>query len=66
MCNPDHSLTDVVAGRDPLDSTSVADPYTPFELPDDISLSGVHVGIPKVSSTVIIATPQFSNVIVIN
>ena len=46
--NSDHSLTDVVAGRDTLDSTSVDDPYTSFELPDDISLSGVHVGIPKV------------------
>ena len=44
---------DVVAGRDPLDSTTVDDPYLPFDLPDDISLGNMHIGIPKVGDIAI-------------
>lgn len=38
----------VLAGHDPLDSTTVRDKFVPFDLPGDININGVSVGIPKV------------------
>ncbi|XP_041462210.1 glutamyl-tRNA(Gln) amidotransferase subunit A, mitochondrial-like [Lytechinus variegatus] len=36
-----------MAGHDPMDSTTVTDPFTPFTLPDEIDVKGLHIGIPK-------------------
>lgn len=38
----------VLAGHDQMDSTTVPDEFVPFDLPDNVSLRGVSVGIPKV------------------
>ena len=40
--------TGAIAGHDPLDSTTVTDTFEPFELDEEISLDGLHIGIPKV------------------
>ncbi|XP_059839000.1 glutamyl-tRNA(Gln) amidotransferase subunit A, mitochondrial isoform X3 [Hypanus sabinus] len=37
----------VLAGHDPKDSTTVQDPFKPFELPDEIDVRNLCVGIPK-------------------
>ena len=42
------SVSDVVGGHDPLDSTTVTDSFDPFTLPDDISVKDLTIGIPKV------------------
>ncbi|XP_033635500.1 glutamyl-tRNA(Gln) amidotransferase subunit A, mitochondrial-like [Asterias rubens] len=36
-----------IAGHDPLDSTTVTNTFEPFELDEEISLDGLHIGIPK-------------------
>ncbi|XP_030851227.1 glutamyl-tRNA(Gln) amidotransferase subunit A, mitochondrial [Strongylocentrotus purpuratus] len=36
-----------MAGHDPMDSTTVTDPFTPFTLPDEIDVKGLHIGIPQ-------------------
>ena len=38
-----------IGGHDPLDSTTVTDPFEAFTLPDEISVKDLHIGIPKVS-----------------
>lgn len=40
-------ILNVIAGPDPLDSTTLKNPHVPFELPSSIDLSGLRVGIPK-------------------
>lgn len=40
-------LFDAMIGRDPLDSTSVNEPIGSLSLPDNISVSGLRIGIPK-------------------
>lgn len=42
-------ITDIMAGHDPLDSTTVPEKYPPVSLPDEVSLKGLHIGIPKVT-----------------
>ncbi|XP_072911951.1 glutamyl-tRNA(Gln) amidotransferase subunit A, mitochondrial [Hemitrygon akajei] len=37
----------VLAGHDPKDCTTVQDPFKPFELPDEIDVRNLCVGIPK-------------------
>ncbi|XP_072264815.1 glutamyl-tRNA(Gln) amidotransferase subunit A, mitochondrial [Pyxicephalus adspersus] len=37
----------VLAGHDPLDSTTIQDPFQTFTLPDDIDVTNLCVGIPK-------------------
>ncbi|XP_069743588.1 glutamyl-tRNA(Gln) amidotransferase subunit A, mitochondrial isoform X2 [Narcine bancroftii] len=37
----------LLAGHDPKDSTTVQDPFKPFELPDEIDVRNLCVGIPK-------------------
>ncbi|XP_072356022.1 glutamyl-tRNA(Gln) amidotransferase subunit A, mitochondrial isoform X2 [Scyliorhinus torazame] len=37
----------VLAGHDPKDSTTTQDPFEPFELPDEIDVRNLCVGIPK-------------------
>ena len=41
-------FVDILAGHDVHDSTTVTDEFRPFTLPDDISIKGLHIGIPKV------------------
>ncbi|XP_072408786.1 glutamyl-tRNA(Gln) amidotransferase subunit A, mitochondrial [Chiloscyllium punctatum] len=36
-----------LAGHDPKDSTTIQDPFEPFELPDEIDVRNLSVGIPK-------------------
>ncbi|KAL5010613.1 hypothetical protein ScPMuIL_012918 [Solemya velum] len=40
-------LLNCLAGHDVFDSTTVPDEYNPIHLPDDISVKGLHIGIPK-------------------
>ncbi|GCC30482.1 hypothetical protein chiPu_0008933 [Chiloscyllium punctatum] len=37
-----------LAGHDPKDSTTIQDPFEPFELPDEIDVRNLNVGIPKI------------------
>jgi hypothetical protein len=43
-------LPDVLAGHDAHDSTTVSDVFKKFTLPEEISIKGLHIGIPDVSS----------------
>ena len=36
-----------IAGPDPLDSTTIKAPYTSFELPSPVDVSGLRIGLPK-------------------
>jgi aspartyl-tRNA(Asn)/glutamyl-tRNA(Gln) amidotransferase subunit A len=40
-------LSDVLAGHDPLDSTTVEGVFIPLDLSQDIDLTQVRIGIPK-------------------
>jgi aspartyl-tRNA(Asn)/glutamyl-tRNA(Gln) amidotransferase subunit A len=40
-------LSDVLAGHDPLDSTTVEDDFTPLDLSQNIDITKVRFGIPK-------------------
>ncbi len=48
---PQITNSDALAGHDPKDSTTVSDPFVPVELPDEVSVKDIHVGIPQVSLT---------------
>ncbi|XP_071509179.1 glutamyl-tRNA(Gln) amidotransferase subunit A, mitochondrial-like [Diadema antillarum] len=37
----------MIAGHDPLDSTTVTNPFTPFKMPEEVDVKGLHIGIPK-------------------
>ena len=52
-------VPDVMAGHDLRDSTTVTDPFSPFTLPEDISVSGLHIGIPKVTLFIIFTVMKF-------
>ena len=41
-------FTDSLVGHDVHDSTTVSDVFTPVDLPDNPSIQGLHIGIPKV------------------
>lgn len=41
-------FVDILAGRDVFDSTTIDQPFVPFKLPDDVSVKGLRVGIPRV------------------
>ena len=41
-------VTDCLAGHDSFDSTTLPVKHEPFIIGDDISIKGLHVGIPKV------------------
>lgn len=43
-------IVDVLAGHDPLDSTTVSEPFDPVVLPENASVKGLKIGIPKVFS----------------
>lgn len=43
-------FVDVLAGHDPLDSTTVPECYDPVVLPENASVKGLKIGIPKVCS----------------
>ena len=38
----------MLAGRDNMDSTTAGNPYTPFTLPEQPSVAGLKIGIPRV------------------
>ncbi|KAK3097319.1 hypothetical protein FSP39_008595 [Pinctada imbricata] len=40
-------LLNILAGHDVNDSTTVADEFLPFTLPDEVSVKGLNIGIPK-------------------
>lgn len=41
------TILNTIAGPDPSDSTTLKSPYTPFELPSPLDISGLRIGIPK-------------------
>jgi Asp-tRNA(Asn)/Glu-tRNA(Gln) amidotransferase A subunit family amidase len=43
----DKLLSDVLAGHDPLDSTTVQDDFIPLDLSQDIDISRIRIGVPK-------------------
>lgn len=43
-----NSVVDVLAGHDPLDSTTVPESIDPVVLPENASVKGLKIGIPKV------------------
>lgn len=40
-------MSDVLAGHDPLDSTTIKDDFIPLDLSKDIDISKMRIGIPK-------------------
>ncbi|XP_014213153.1 glutamyl-tRNA(Gln) amidotransferase subunit A, mitochondrial [Copidosoma floridanum] len=40
-------MLNTLAGPDPLDSTTLKKPFTPFELPSPLDISGLRIGVPK-------------------
>jgi len=43
-----YKLTDILAGHDINDSTTVTDDFIPTQLEDSVNVKGLRIGIPKV------------------
>jgi Asp-tRNA(Asn)/Glu-tRNA(Gln) amidotransferase A subunit family amidase len=41
------TLSDILAGHDPLDSTTITDDFIPLDLSQDIDISRIRIGIPQ-------------------